>query len=195
MAKREDEAPFPGFSGGAGRLPRIIGRIDTLNLRDVIADLPLAQRSVVLAGKSYPQPRLTAWFGPCAYEYSGLRHEPDGLPIVVAYFMGRVREMTGQDFNSCLANYYRDGSDCAHWHSDDEPLFGPRPVVASLSLGCTRLFVMRRKSDHKEKLRFDLDHGSVLLMPAGTQEQWEHSLPRTDTSPGPRLNLTFRRVV
>jgi hypothetical protein len=49
-------------------------------------------------------------------------------------------------FNTCLLNYYRDGKDSVGWHSDDEPIYGPRPLIASVSLGAARDFVLRRKN-------------------------------------------------
>ena len=32
------------------------------------------------------------------------------------------------------------------WHSDDEPELGPQPVIASLSLGATRRFVLEARA-------------------------------------------------
>jgi hypothetical protein len=52
-------------------------------------------------------------------------------------------------FNSCLLNLYRSGRDAIGWHSDDEALFGLRPVIASVSLGeragMRRDFFLRRR--------------------------------------------------
>ncbi|GMH45684.1 hypothetical protein BSKO_13647 [Bryopsis sp. KO-2023] len=49
-----------------------------------------------------------------------------------------------------LANWYRDGQDSVGLHSDRMTLLGPRPVIASLSLGATRTFRLR-KGVAKEK--------------------------------------------
>jgi len=176
-------------------MTRIVGECRLYNLGEVLGDLELQQRSVIVGGTAFPQPRLTQWFGAQAYAYSGLRWEPVHMPRVVSELREAVEELCHDKFNSCLVNYYRDGSDCVGWHSDNEPIFGHRAAVASLSLGATRLFKLRRKSDHAEQLRFDLEHGSVLYMPPGTQDEWEHTIPRTTAHVGPRLNLTFRQTV
>ena len=39
----------------------------------------------------------------------------------------------------------RDCKDHVAWHSDDEALFGRLPTIASVSLGDTRMFEMRKK--------------------------------------------------
>ena len=49
-------------------------------------------------------------------------------------------------FDSCLANLYRDGADSMGWHSDDEPELGPRPTIASVSLGARRRFLLRHRA-------------------------------------------------
>lgn len=53
--------------------------------------------------------------------------------------------MTGIEFNSLAANLYRDGHDSIGWHSDDEPIMGKTPVIASLSFGDERVFELRKK--------------------------------------------------
>lgn len=56
-----------------------------------------------------------------------------------------VEEKSGHTFNSLLCNLYRDGKDSIGWHSDSEPSLGPQPVIASLSLGDTRVFSLRKQ--------------------------------------------------
>lgn len=56
-----------------------------------------------------------------------------------------LEEMTGIHFNSFATNLYRDGHDSIGWHSDDEPMFGKNPVIASLSFGDERMFELRKK--------------------------------------------------
>jgi len=94
-----------------------------------------------------------------------------------------------------LANLYRDGRDCMGWHSDDEPELGARPLIASLSLGATRRFALRHRRDPSRRLVLELPAGSLLLMRGQTQARWRHALPRTARPVGPRINLTFRRIV
>jgi len=98
------------------------------------------------------------------------------------------------DFNSVLANLYRDGRDSMGWHSDDEPELGAQPAIASLSLGSTRRFVLKHRNDPSRKFALELPHGSLLLMRGATQANYRHALPRTARPVGPRINLTFRRI-
>jgi alkylated DNA repair dioxygenase AlkB len=57
--------------------------------------------------------------------------------------MARVVDHTREPFNHVLINRYRDGSDSIGLHADDEPELGLDPIVATLSLGTTRRFVLK----------------------------------------------------
>jgi len=152
------------------------------------------QRSVKVFGKLHPQPRLTRWYGPVAYEYSGLSWLAEAMPEYISGLCSRVSRQVGVEFNSVLCNLYRDGRDAVGWHSDDEAIFGADPVVASLSFGASRLFKVRSNLSG-EVHSYDLYDGSLLVMPAGFQRGWQHTIPRTRRVCGQRVNLTFRRVV
>ena len=72
----------------------------------------------------------------------------------------------------------------------------PSPVIASLSLGETRTFVMRHKTDRSQKTRkLVLESGSLLLMRGATQRNWLHGVPKEKIPCGPRVNLTFRQRI
>ncbi|KAJ4831101.1 hypothetical protein Tsubulata_033018 [Turnera subulata] len=49
-------------------------------------------------------------------------------------------------FNSLLLNRYKGGNDYVGWHADDEKLYGPTPLIASVSLGCDRHFFLKKKN-------------------------------------------------
>ena len=149
-----------------------------------------------LFGRQVASPRLSCWIGDAGatYRYSGTRFEPRPWSPALAGLRGRLQEELGLAFNSVLANRYRDGADAMGWHSDDEPELGPQPLIASLSLGATRRFVLRRRDDHARRLSLELEPGSLLLMAGDTQRHWQHALPRTARPVGERINLTFRRI-
>jgi alkylated DNA repair dioxygenase AlkB len=107
----------------------------------------------------------------------------------------RLSRELGVEFNSVLANRYRDGRDCMGWHSDAEPELGPAPVIASVSLGAMRRFVLKHRGEPERKLALELPHGSLLVMRGETQRHYRHALPRTAKPVGERVNLTFRRIV
>lgn len=152
-----------------------------------------------LFGRELDSPRLSCWIGDpgAAYTYSRTRFEPRPWPAALAALRGRIEQACAARFNSVLANLYRDGHDAMGWHSDDEPELGERPVIASLSLGATRRFLLRtrrgRGDAHRLELR--LAHGSLLRMGGDTQRRYQHALPRMARVTAPRINLTFRRLL
>ncbi|MEE7548877.1 alpha-ketoglutarate-dependent dioxygenase AlkB, partial [Xanthomonas sp. Kuri4-1] len=115
-------------------------------------------------------------------------------PAALAALRAPLQAATGVAFNSVLANRYRDGRDAMGWHSDDEKELGPRPVIASLSLGAPRRFALRHRHDPALRQVLTLGHGDLLLMEGDTQRNYRHALPRTARPVGERLNLTFRRI-
>ena len=52
----------------------------------------------------------------------------------------------GVRYNALIINYYATGDDSISYHADDEAFLGPLPNIASLSLGATRDFYLRRKA-------------------------------------------------
>jgi alkylated DNA repair dioxygenase AlkB len=79
------------------------------------------------------------------------------------------------------------------WHSDDEPELGQKPLIASVSLGAERRFLVRPKGGGVSE-RVILGHGSLLLMTGDSQANWQHSIPKTKRNVGLRINLTFRQI-
>lgn len=154
------------------------------------------QDAISMYGNHYPLPRLHRWFAdsPRSYTWSGIQMHPTPFPETLSELRQRVNQLGGAKFDSALCNLYRDGRDSVAWHADDEPEFGAAPVIASLSLGSERHFLLRRKDDHAQRVSIALPHGSLLLMPAGTQQRWEHCLPKTRRPTGARINLTFRTL-
>jgi alkylated DNA repair dioxygenase AlkB len=174
-----------------GLLPLVVSPVRFEHVRDAVA---WQQRSTQCYGKVHAQPRLTCWYGDTPYTYSRLTWPALAMPALLADLRARVEAATGERFNSVLCNLYRDGADTIGWHADDEPVFGGDPVVASLSFGATRRFVLRHMANHRRKHAFDLADGSLLVMGRGVQAEWQHSVPRCANA-GPRINLTFRQTV
>jgi alkylated DNA repair dioxygenase AlkB len=152
---------------------------------------------IVMFGKPVDSPRLSCWIGDpgTGYVYSRTRFEPRPWPPALAALRARIDGAAGVAMNSVLANLYRDGRDAMGWHSDDEPELGPRPVIASLSLGGTRRFAVKHRREPARRLTLELPPGSLLLMSGNSQADWRHALPRTARPVPPRINLTFRRVL
>ncbi|MCI00498.1 alpha-ketoglutarate-dependent dioxygenase alkB-like, partial [Trifolium medium] len=62
------------------------------------------------------------------------------------------KALPGSSFNSLLLNRYKGGNDYVGWHADDEKLYGPTPEIASLSLGCDRDFILKKKPSKKSRV-------------------------------------------
>jgi len=141
-------------------------------------------------------PRLTAFTGDAGviYRYSGVQHAGSGWTPSLLDIRRRVEQVTAASFNGVLLNLYRDGSDSMGRHADAESELGPNPLVASVSLGAVRTFVLRHTAS-KEKRTLDLAHGSLLVMGGTLQHHWVHELPKTKDQVGERINLTFRRFI
>lgn len=190
-------------------LPRV--EADAL-FEALVVGLPWTVHRIRMFGRTVDSPRLSCWVGDpgTSYAYSGNRFEPNPWPAALLPIRQRVAMACATEFNSVLANLYRDGRDAMGWHRDDEPELGPEPVIASLSLGSTRRFLLKpvagghrgvtgaaegpaaAASDGRRAL--ELAHGSLLVMRGATQRNYRHALPRTAQLRGPRINLTFRRV-
>ena len=160
-------------------------------LARLVAETAWEQHDITLFGRTVPTPRLTAWTGDHAYRYSGVLNAPRPWSPTLAALRDRLVAEVGAPFNSCLANLYRDGSDSMGWHSDDEPELGSQPVIASLSLGARRRFVLRHRASGR-RWSLDLGAGDLLVMRGESQADYRHAVPKTTRPVGPRLNLTFR---
>ncbi|XP_005064608.1 alpha-ketoglutarate-dependent dioxygenase alkB homolog 3 isoform X1 [Mesocricetus auratus] len=172
-------------------------------LERLCQDVPWKQRMGIREDITYPQPRLTAWYGELPYTYSRITMEPNPhWHPVLCTLKSRIEENTGHTFNSLLCNLYRDEKDSVDWHSDDEPSLGAFPIIASLSFGATRTFEMRKKPPpeengdytYVERVKIPLDHGTLLIMEGATQADWQHRVPKEYHSREPRVNLTFRTI-
>lgn len=170
--------------------------------------------------RSSLQPRDTCYVatpGLTELTYSGYQphaYSWDDYPPLKDMLDAVHKALPGSSFNSLLLNRYNGGNDYVGWHSDDEKLYGPTPEIASLTFGCDRDFVLKKKpckkscdgSDEPASKRlkkgshdadqhtFRLRHGSLLVMRGYTQRDWIHSVPKRAKAEATRINLTFRRV-
>ncbi len=164
--------------------------------QQLVEDLEWSQDKISMFGQVHDVPRLNAWYGDrdCSYSWSGIQMSPMEWTPALSSIRQRVIELAGEEFNSVLANLYRDGSDKVDWHADDEQVLGLTPVIASVSFGASRKFRLRRKDRSLKATDIVLDSGDVLIMRGSTQQLWEHEVPRSKRVKEPRVNLTFRKV-
>jgi alkylated DNA repair dioxygenase AlkB len=179
-------------------LPRLeFGEPDGQILQRLIGEVAWRAEEIVIYGRRVLQPRLTAWYGDAgaSYAYSGIRLDPLPWTPLLGDIKARVEAAVGSTFNSVLLNYYRDHRDSVGFHSDAEPELGARPVIASLSLGDERTFVLKHKTAKSAKpVHLRLASASLLLMKGDTQHCWRHAILKESRPCGARVNLTFRTI-
>jgi alkylated DNA repair dioxygenase AlkB len=86
--------------------------------------------------------------------------------------------------------YYRDGRDSVAWHGDRLGHLVDDTVVAIVSLGEPRRFLLRPAGGGASRV-FDLGWGDLLVMGGSCQRTWQHAVPKTAVA-GPRISVQFR---
>lgn len=153
------------------------------------------QGSIFIFGNEHVIPRLQAWYSATGidYRYSGKTLQHQELLPTINHLRTLLEKTLQSPFNGVLCNFYRNGDDHMGWHSDDEDSLGANPLIASLSFGAERDFVLRSKITG-EKIEIQLGHGSLLVMSGSCQHHWQHALPKRKRVTEPRINLTFRLI-
>lgn len=175
-----------------------LGAAEQQGLFEVLsAGVRWRQEKIRMFGKELLQPRLTAAFADpgVRYRYSGLVVEPTPWPPELLDLKHRAERDADHVFNYALGNLYRQGGDSMGFHADDEAELGKNPVIASISLGAPRRFVLKHRRLSLPRVELELTGGSLLIMAGTTQHHWHHGVPRSKRPVGPRLNLTLRRVL
>jgi len=139
-------------------------------------------------------PREEVWMGPYAYKFSGRTLVPAPWTPEIEALRVKIGEQYGGDYNSVLLNRYANEHDSVSWHSDDEPEMDSDRPIASLSLGAAREFLVRPITSKNAVQSYVLTSGSLLVMPPGFQQRYQHCVPKSRTPCATRINLTFRRM-
>jgi alkylated DNA repair dioxygenase AlkB len=184
------------FAGGARisldrkswieRVPGWVSGSDAL-FDHLVRTVEWGQRTRRMWDNEVVEPRLTAWWG----AESGRPLEPPILERMRQVLSGRY----GVEFDSVGLNLYRDGRDSVAWHGDRIAREIAEPLVAIVSIGEPRRFLLRPKvrgGDVPVRMhRLLLGRGELLVTGGATQRAWEHSVPKV-ASAGPRMSITFR---
>ena len=93
-------------------------------------------------------------------------------------------------FESIRLAWYRDGQDSVAMHGDRVGRRVADTVVAILSLGAPRRFLLKPASGGRSR-RFDLGGGDLLVMGGACQRTWRHGIPKVKSA-GPRISIQFR---
>jgi alkylated DNA repair dioxygenase AlkB len=105
----------------------------------------------------------------------------------------------GEPFVTAGLCLYRDGRDSVAWHGDRIGRSNDLDtMVAILSLGSERTLALRPRDggdipgSRLKSLRFPLAHGDLVVMGGSCQRTWDHAIPKTSESVGPRISVQFR---
>lgn len=125
-------------------------------------------------------PRLSRWF-------------PAGEPVphpALTTAKHALERRYGVRFGSVGLNYYRDGNDSVAWHADKELRELDDTLIAILTLGGPRPFLIRPKGKGRSR-DFAPGSGDLLVMGGRCQIDWEHGVPKVRHA-GPRISCSWR---
>jgi alkylated DNA repair dioxygenase AlkB len=152
---------------------------------ELLRTVDWSQRRRWMYDRQVDEPRLTSWQTIdelIAGRYPWL----DDARVVLS-------ERYDVRLDSVGMNLYRVGSDSVAWHRDRIPPEIADPVVALVSIGEPRTFLLRPQGGGNS-IAFRLGHGDLLVTGGQTQRRFEHSVPKAKGS-GPRISLAFRQGV
>jgi alkylated DNA repair dioxygenase AlkB len=86
--------------------------------------------------------------------------------------------------------YYRDGRDSVAWHGDYVAREMDEALVATVSLGEPRRFLLRPTGGGRS-IAFSLGWGDLLVMGGSSQRTWQHAVPKVAHA-DPRMAVMFR---
>jgi hypothetical protein len=128
------------------------------------------------------EPRLTS-------SWSAASGEPLEPPLVEEMRRG-LSARYGVELDSAGFNLYRDGRDGVAWHRDRILKDVVDPIVALVSLGEPRRFLLRPRGGGPSR-PLHLGRGDLLVTGGGAQRAWEHCVPKVARA-GPRVSIAFR---
>ncbi len=140
------------------------------------------QRTRWLYERHVKEPRLTSPWN----AGSGAPLEPPLVEEMRASLSARY----GVRFDSVGFNLYRNGQDSVAWHRDHIRKDIEQPIIALVSLGEPRRFLLRPRGGGPSSV-FLLGRGNLLVAGGRTNRDWEHSVPKVARA-GPRISLAFR---
>jgi alkylated DNA repair dioxygenase AlkB len=151
---------------------------------------------IFIMGRMITTLREVAWYGDegLEYTYSGATKMARPWTRELIELKTAVEQKSGEQFNSCLLNYYHSGDEGMGWHTDAEKELKKDGAIASLSFGAERKFSFKHKIT-KETVSIHLENGSLLVMKGTVQTNWLHCLPKAKKVTLPRINLTFRTII
>ncbi len=128
-------------------------------------------------------PRLSRWYA---------AGEPPPHPVL-ADARAALEQRYRRPLGGLGLNYYRDGRDSVAPHRDRELRDVDDGLVAIVTLGARRPFLVRARTGGRSRDLAPAD-GDLLVMGGRCQRDWEHGVPKV-ARVGPRISATFRTTV
>lgn len=153
-----------------------------------------SQSDVIVHGKTYKTPRMQCWMADkqvSADVYTKTEQIPWSEEM--KKLVEDLELLLDFKFDYALFNLYRDGKDYISYHSDREAIGSGKDIIASISLGASRRFILRNNKDKNIKKEYLLEHGDLIIMKGDTQKYWQHTIPKMLRVKEPRLNITIRK--
>jgi alkylated DNA repair dioxygenase AlkB len=115
----------------------------------------------------------------------------DGAGHPLLHAMRRtLTERYGQEFERISLSLYRDGRDSVAWHGDYVARNMPDALVATISVGSPRRFLLRPAGGGASRA-FALGWGDLMVMGGSCQRTFQHSVPKLRKA-GPRIAIMLR---
>ncbi|SCL74034.1 alpha-ketoglutarate-dependent dioxygenase AlkB [Micromonospora peucetia] len=154
----------------------------------LLRDVPWRAERRTMYDAEVDVPRLLCW-------YAG--HRPLPHPLLTEARTALTRHYApelGEPFVTAGMCLYRSGRDSVAWHGDTQGRSAHTDtIIAIVSFGSPRSLLLRPRGGG-ESLRFPLGHGDLVVMGGSCQRTWEHAIPKTTRSVGPRVSVQFRPV-
>ncbi|MEZ4320293.1 MAG: alpha-ketoglutarate-dependent dioxygenase AlkB [Myxococcota bacterium] len=115
---------------------------------------------------------------------------PDPPEPLLSEARARLEAHTGWSLERISLALYRDGNDSVAWHGDRMGELRSSCVMAILSLGAQRRFLLR-PSEGGRSVTLHLNGGDVLVMGGTIHETFEHAVPK-ESHADPRIAVMFR---
>ncbi|MFB3098457.1 MAG: alpha-ketoglutarate-dependent dioxygenase AlkB [Acidimicrobiia bacterium] len=145
---------------------------------DAIAQgAPWEQPVVRMYDREVVTPRLVAQVDP-------------SLHPVIPDLIDVLSDRYGVRLDRVSAGWYRNGDDSVAFHGDRIARDLTEAIVATVSLGEPRRFLIRPKAAG-ESHTLSLGHGDLVVMGGSCQRTWEHAVPKVRRA-DPRIALMFR---
>ena len=156
-----------------------LGGADVLAVR-LAETVPWRQGRRRMWDRMLDDPRLSYW----------ARRDDQPFDPSIASMQLALERIYGHRLRRPGFNYYRDGRDSVAWHADRELRDLDDTLVAIVTLGTCRPFLVR-PTGGGPSIDISPGSGDLLVMGGAAQRDWQHAVPKT-SRPGPRISISWR---